>query len=204
MHVVLVVANFLGFIAVVSSFIVLYMGMNVFNLSETTLQSFIYMKRSVAGHLTVLVARTKGPLWSVRPARPLITVILVTQLIATLITVYGLGLLAMGSVLAGFIWVRVGDLRHHRSPEGEAVSSSDPQEGRYEGDSMTRPEICESGGDRGRTIAMATDEGIPTACSFGPQRTTRSLFIHIIIIKLKEAEYDQTFGYQGTIARCMT
>ena len=78
-----------------------YLGMDVFNLSHSTLQSFIYLKLSVAGHLTVLVARTKGPFWSVRPARPLMAAILVTQFIATLITVYGIGLPAMGWALAG-------------------------------------------------------------------------------------------------------
>ncbi|MCG7844477.1 MAG: hypothetical protein MIO90_03495 [Methanomassiliicoccales archaeon] len=59
---------------------------------------------SVAGHLTVLVARTKGYFWSVRPAWQLLTAILVTQMIATLITVYGLGLPAMDWGLAAFIW----------------------------------------------------------------------------------------------------
>ncbi len=104
MHTVLTVASFLGLIGVVSSFVALYLGMNVFNLSTSVLQSFIYLKLSVAGHLTVLVARTKGPFWSIRPAWQLMSAILVTQMIATLITVYGLGLPAMGWGLAVFIW----------------------------------------------------------------------------------------------------
>jgi len=104
MHIVLTVASFLGLIGVVSSFIVLYMGMNVFQLDQSVLQSFIYLKLSVAGHMTVLVARTKGHFWSVRPAWQLMSAILITQMIATLITVYGIGLPAMGWGLAAFIW----------------------------------------------------------------------------------------------------
>jgi H+-transporting ATPase len=98
------IATFLGLIGVVSSFLVLYIGQDVFQLSREVLQSFIYLKLSVAGHLTVFVARTKGHFWSVRPAKPLFMAVIVTQFIATLITVYGILLPAMGWGLAVFIW----------------------------------------------------------------------------------------------------
>lgn len=102
---ILIIATTLGLIGVFSSFIVLYIGLNIFDLNRDVLQSFIYLKLSVAGHLMVFIARTKGPFWSVKPALPLFLAIVLTQLVATIITVYGILLPAMGWNLAIFIWV---------------------------------------------------------------------------------------------------
>jgi H+-transporting ATPase len=98
------IATFLGLIGVVSSFLILYIGQQVFLLTPTVLQSFIYLKLSVAGHLTVFVARTKKSFWSIKPSIQLLTAVVVTQIIATIITVYGILLPAMGWGLAIFIW----------------------------------------------------------------------------------------------------
>jgi H+-transporting ATPase len=97
-------ATFLGIIGVTASFGIFVIGDTVFHLSRAVLQSFIYLKLSVAGHLTLLVARTRGPFWSVKPALPLISAIIGTQFVATLITVYGFLLPAMGWGLALFVW----------------------------------------------------------------------------------------------------
>jgi H+-transporting ATPase len=104
MWTVLGIATFLGIIGVFSTFGIFYIGLNVFNLSTGVLQSFIYLKRSVAGHLTVFVARTKGHFWSIKPASQLFLAVVLTQLTATLITVYGILLPAMGWGLALFVW----------------------------------------------------------------------------------------------------
>ena len=104
MRTILSIATVLGIVGVFESFIVLYIGLDYFNLSSDVLQSFIYLKLSVSGHLIVFAARTKGPFWSVRPAMPLFAAVVITQLIATLITVYGFLLPAMGWNLALFIW----------------------------------------------------------------------------------------------------
>ena len=104
MRTLLGIATFLGIIGVFSSFGILYIGNVVLKLDPLVLQSFIYLKLSVAGHLTVFVARTKGPFWSVRPANPLLFAVIVTQLTATLITVYGILLPAMGWGLALLVW----------------------------------------------------------------------------------------------------
>jgi H+-transporting ATPase len=63
------------------------------------------LKLSVAGHMTVFVARTKGHFWSVRPALPLFLAVVITQTIATLIVVYGILLPPIGWGLAAFIWI---------------------------------------------------------------------------------------------------
>lgn len=104
MRTLLSIATFLGVIGVFSSFLILYIGKDVFHLTPEVLQSFIYLKLSVAGHLTVFVARTKGHFWSVRPSKLLFAAVVITQLIATLITVYGFLLPAMGWGLAIFVW----------------------------------------------------------------------------------------------------
>jgi H+-transporting ATPase len=104
MRTLLGIATFLGIIGVFSTFGILYIGLIVLNLDPLVLQSFIYLKLSVAGHLTVFVARTKGPFWSVKPAKPLLLAVIVTQLVATFITVYGILLPAMGWGLALLVW----------------------------------------------------------------------------------------------------
>jgi H+-transporting ATPase len=104
MRTVLGIATFLGMLGVISTFLIFYIGLNVFNLSPEVLQSFIYLKLSVAGHLTILVARTRGHFWSIKPAPQLFGAIVITQLVATLITVYGVLLPAMGWGLALFVW----------------------------------------------------------------------------------------------------
>lgn len=104
MRTLLGIATFLGIIGVFSSFGVLYIGYDVLKLSPLVLQSFIYLKLSVAGHLTVFVARTKGHFWSVKLAKPLLFAVIATQLVATLITVYGILLPAMGWGLALLVW----------------------------------------------------------------------------------------------------
>ena len=100
----LIVATFLGVIGVGESFLMLYLGLVVLHLSPILLQSFIYLKLSVAGHLTIFMARTKGHFWSIKPKRILFIAIIITQLTATLIVVYGFLLPAMGWGLALFVW----------------------------------------------------------------------------------------------------
>jgi H+-transporting ATPase len=104
MRILLSIATFLGVIGVLSSFGILYIGQEILKLNLDILQSFIYLKLSVAGHLTVFVARTKRNFWSARPAKPLLFAVIITQFIATLITVYGILLPAMGWVLAILVW----------------------------------------------------------------------------------------------------
>jgi H+-transporting ATPase len=104
MRTLLGIATFLGIIGVFSTFGIFYIGLIVLKLNPLVLQSFIYLKLSVAGHLTVFVARTKGPFWSVKPAKPLLFAVIVTQLVATVITVYGILLPAMGWDLALLVW----------------------------------------------------------------------------------------------------
>ena len=104
MRTLLGVSTALGLFGVLASFGLLYIGINFFHLSHEVLQSFIYLKLSVAGHLFLFIARTRGPFWSVKPAPILFIAVVLTQLTATIITVYGILLPAMGWKLALFVW----------------------------------------------------------------------------------------------------
>jgi H+-transporting ATPase len=98
------VSTFLGAIGVVSSFGLLYIGFVVLHLSTAVIQSFVLLKLAVAGHLTLFVARTRGPFWSIRPGRSLFIAVILTKVVATVITVYGILLPAIGWNLALLVW----------------------------------------------------------------------------------------------------
>ena len=104
MRKVLGIATGLGMIGVVSTFVLLYIGMNVFDLKTGSLQSLVYLKLSVAGHMLFFVARTRGHFWTVKPALKLFLAIVTTQMIATIITAQGILVPAIGWYNALFVW----------------------------------------------------------------------------------------------------
>jgi len=101
---ILLIATILGTIGVVSSFILLYIGKEILLLNNETLQSFIYLKLSVAGQMFLFVARTRRNFWTVRPAWKLLLAVMLTQTTATLITVYGIIVPPIGWDLALLVW----------------------------------------------------------------------------------------------------
>ena len=106
MHLVLQISTVLGLIGVVAAFGLFYLGEMVFKLDRELIQTLMYLKLSVAGHLTIFLTRTRGPFWSIPPARILWVAVLGTQIVATLIAVYGFGLMEpLGWKWAGFVWV---------------------------------------------------------------------------------------------------
>ncbi|MGO9271648.1 MAG: plasma-membrane proton-efflux P-type ATPase [Terriglobia bacterium] len=104
MRLVLGISTVLGVIGVVSAFGLFYLGERVFHLDRAHIQTLMYLKLSVAGHLTIFLTRTRGPFWSIRPARVLWAAVLGTQMLATLIAVYGLFMTPLGWGWALFVW----------------------------------------------------------------------------------------------------
>jgi H+-transporting ATPase len=104
MRLVLAISTVLGVIGVVAAFGLFYLAERVFHMDRLTVQTLMYLKLSVAGHLTIFLTRTRGPFWSIRPAKILWMAVLGTQTIATLIAVYGLFMAPLGWKWAGFIW----------------------------------------------------------------------------------------------------
>ena len=67
MRLVLGISTVLGVIGVVAAFGLFYLGEMVFKLDRELIQTLMYLKLSVAGHLTIFLTRTRGPFWSIRP-----------------------------------------------------------------------------------------------------------------------------------------
>jgi H+-transporting ATPase len=104
MRLVLGIATVLGVVGPVAAFGLFFLGDRVFHLDHTHLQPMMYLMLSVAGHLTIFQTRTRGPFWSIRPARVLWMAVLGTQIVATFIAVYGFLMPPLGWGWAAFVW----------------------------------------------------------------------------------------------------
>jgi H+-transporting ATPase len=104
MHLVLGISTVLGVIGTVAIFGLFYLSLNVFHLDHAHTQTMMYLKMSVAGHLTIFLTRTRGPFWSIRPAKILLIAVFGTQAVATLIAVYGVFMTPVGWGYAGIVW----------------------------------------------------------------------------------------------------
>jgi len=102
---VLGISTVLGTTGVLAAFGLFYLGERVFHLDRAHVQTLMYLKLSVAGHLTIFQTRTRGPWWSTRPAWILLAAVGGTQAAATLIAVYGVWLVpALGWKYAAVVW----------------------------------------------------------------------------------------------------
>ncbi len=110
MHNILTLSSTLGILGVIETFLLLWISVRYLGISPTKdaalLQTIIFLKLAVSGHLTIFVTRTKGPFWSIMPGRGLLWSAVATKILATFIAVFGVGLAAaMPLWLAGFIWL---------------------------------------------------------------------------------------------------
>jgi H+-transporting ATPase len=104
MRLVLGIATVLGVVGPIAAFGLFFLGDRVFHLDHPHLQTLMYLMLSVAGHLTIFQTRTRGPFWSIRPARVLLIAVFGTQAIATLIAGFGLFMTPLGWDWAAFVW----------------------------------------------------------------------------------------------------
>ena len=104
MRLVLGISTVLGVLGTVAIFGLFYLSLKVFHLDHAHTQTMMYLKMSVAGHLTIFLTRTRGPFWSIRPAKVLLIAVFGTQAVATLIAVYGVFMTPLGWGYAGFVW----------------------------------------------------------------------------------------------------
>ena len=105
MRLVLGIATVLGLVGPIAAFGLFFLGDRVLQLAHPQLQTMMYLLLSVAGHLTIFQTRTRGPWWSTRPAWILLAAVCGTQVVATLIAVYGAGLVTpLGWAYAGLVW----------------------------------------------------------------------------------------------------
>jgi H+-transporting ATPase len=104
MRLVLGIASVLGFVGPVAALGLFILADKVFTLGRPELQTLMYLMLSVAGHLTIFLTRTRGPFWSIRPARILVLAVIGAQTIATVIAVGGIFVTALPWYWALTVW----------------------------------------------------------------------------------------------------
>ncbi len=106
MRKVLTVATVLGVLGVAETFLLLIIARDHFHVSLEQLQTIIFLKLAIAGHLTLFVARTRN--WFLTrpfPAPILLFAILSTQIVAALIAGFGWLITPISWEYIGLIWV---------------------------------------------------------------------------------------------------
>ena len=106
MHRVLTVATMLGVVGVIETFGMLVLAKYWLRLGTAQIQSLIFLKLAVAGHLTLFVARVRGPFYKrPYPAPAMLWAAISTKALATALVGVGFGLVtAVGWAQIGFVW----------------------------------------------------------------------------------------------------
>ncbi|MDE2342337.1 MAG: plasma-membrane proton-efflux P-type ATPase [Betaproteobacteria bacterium] len=104
---VITVSTVLGLIGVGETLLLLWFAHDVMKLDMGSIQTFIFLKLAVSGHLTLFVARSKNAFWKKPwPSPSLLWSAILTKALATLFVVFPMGLIAPISWSAvGLIWV---------------------------------------------------------------------------------------------------
>jgi H+-transporting ATPase len=106
MHRVITVSTVMGVVGTLGSFLMLYLAVEWLHMDIAKVQTYIFLKMAVAGHLTLFVARARG--WYISrpyPAPVMIWAAVTTKLAATLLCAYGFGLVTPISwPQIGLVW----------------------------------------------------------------------------------------------------
>ena len=87
---IITVATVMGIVGVLGSFGMLLLAMDWLKLDVAQIQTYVFLKMAVAGHLVLFVARTKDYFWKQPwPAPIMVWSALITKLAATLLAAYG-------------------------------------------------------------------------------------------------------------------
>jgi H+-transporting ATPase len=107
MHRVILVSTVMGLTGVSGSFLMLYVAVDFLHLTIPEVQSFVFLKMAVAGHLTLFISRSKGFfLKKPYPAQVMIWSAVGTKVAATFLVAYGFGLVTpIGWGPIGLIWL---------------------------------------------------------------------------------------------------
>ena len=102
---VLTIASVLAGYGVLESFGLYWIVRDYFALSQPVVQALIFLKLLVSGHMTIYLTRNKGPVWERPwPSLKLVVPAEMTQLIGTLVVVYGLFMAPTRWPLALMVW----------------------------------------------------------------------------------------------------
>ncbi len=102
---VLTIASVLGIYGVIESFGLYWIVRDYLALPHGVVQALIFLKLLVSGHMTIYLTRNKGPVWeSPLPSWKLVVPCEFTQLIGTLVVVYGWFMVPTGWPLVLMVW----------------------------------------------------------------------------------------------------
>jgi len=103
---VLTISTTLGILGVFSSFLWFWIAEEIFQLDRPTVQTLMFLKLTVAGHLTIFLSRTgEAPFWSSpSPSGSLLWTAIGTKIAGTLLAVYGFYMAPIGWDLAAWTW----------------------------------------------------------------------------------------------------
>jgi len=101
----LLIAGALGFVGIFEFFGLLYLCDVVFAIPHSASQTALYLGISLAGHLTLLVTRTRRAFWSLAPSAVLLGSIVIAQILATLVALFGVFMAPVTWQLALVIWI---------------------------------------------------------------------------------------------------
>jgi H+-transporting ATPase len=102
---VLTVATVLGAVGVIETFALLIIARSWLDVPLEQLQSVIFLKLAVAGHMTLFVARSRRPFWRRPfPAPILLGAVLGTQTVAVLIVAFGWFVAPIPWIYIGGVW----------------------------------------------------------------------------------------------------
>ncbi len=103
---VITVATSMGIVGLLGSFGMLLLAIDWLHLSIAQVQTYVFLKMAVAGHLVLFVARTRGHFWKRPwPAPIMVWSAIITKAAATVLAVYGFGLITPISWQdVGLIW----------------------------------------------------------------------------------------------------
>jgi len=104
MHSLLTVSTTLGISGVISSFLVFFF-LRQQGIDESMIQSLLFLKLIIAGHSTLYVTRVDGWFWKRPWPSPLLLIATFgTEILATIIAVYGIFITPIGWEYAIYIW----------------------------------------------------------------------------------------------------
>ena len=131
---VLTMSGFLGVLGVIATFGIFWFADRVMHIPRPTLQTLIFLKLLVAGHLTIYLTRNTGWFWQRPwPNWRLFCACEATQVLGTLAAVYGwivhpigwtYALVVWGYALAWFVINNVGKVLIYRARRGESIWGS--------------------------------------------------------------------------------
>ncbi len=105
MHELLIISTVLGVAGVISSFTLFYI-LEVKHFSLEVIQTMIFLKLVVAGHLTIFVTRTENSFFKPPyPSSILLHASFWTALLATIIAVYGIWITPISWEYALYLWI---------------------------------------------------------------------------------------------------